>query len=112
MAKRLYVGNLSYHTTEGELLELFKQAGSVISCDLIIDRNTDRSKGFAFVEMGSDEEGRLAITQFNGKELGGRTLSVNEARPRAERPPGDFNGNHEAVGQGAGRWDDRKSRRH
>ena len=104
MAKRLYVGNLSYTTTEGELLDLFKQAGSVVSCDLIIDRNTDRSKGFAFIEMGSDQDASEAITQFNGREFDGRTLTVNEARPRPERP-------RSLVGAGDGRHDDRRQRR-
>jgi cold-inducible RNA-binding protein len=106
MARRLYVGNLSYNTTEGELLELFKQAGNVVSCDLIIDRNTDRSKGFAFVEMGSDEEANDAVSKLNGKELDGRTLTVNEARPRPERP-------RSLAGAGAGgRRDDRGNHRY
>jgi RNA recognition motif-containing protein len=106
MARRLYVGNLSYNTTEGELLDLFKQAGNVVSCDLIIDRNTDRSKGFAFVEMGSDEDASEAISQLNGKELDGRTLTVNEARPRPERPR-----SLAEAGVGGGR-DDRRNRRY
>ncbi len=104
MARRLYVGNLPYSTTEGELLDLFKQAGNVVSCDLIIDRNTDRSKGFAFVEMESDQDAGQAISQFNGKELAGRTLTVNEARPRPERPRGF------SAGDGMGRRDDRRRR--
>jgi len=105
MAKRLYVGNLSYNTTEGELLDLFKQVGNVISCDLIIDRNTERSKGFAFVEMGSEQDAGHAISQFNGKELDGRTLTVNEARPRPERPR-----SFSQAGDGFARREDRRRR--
>jgi cold-inducible RNA-binding protein len=106
MARRLYVGNLSYHTTEGELSDLFKQAGNVVSCDLIIDTNTNQSKGFAFVEMGSDQDASEAISQLNGKELDGRTLTVNEARPRPERP-------HSLAEAGAGgRRDDRDNHRY
>jgi cold-inducible RNA-binding protein len=103
MARRLYVGNLSYHTTEGELSDLFKQAGNVVSCDLIIDRNTHRSKGFAFIEMGSDQDASEAITQLNGRELDGRTLTVNEARPRPERP------RSLAEAGAGGRHDDRRN---
>ena len=106
MARRLYVGNLSYHTTEGKLSDLFKQAGNVVSCDLIIDRNTNRSKGFAFVEMGSDQDASEAISQLNGKELGGRALNVNEARPRPERPRGL------AEAGAGGRRDDRNNQRY
>ena len=105
MARRLYVGNLSYHTTEGELMDLFKQAGNVVSCDLIVDRNTDRSKGFAFVEMSSDEDASEAISRFNGRELDGRALTVNEARPRPERP------RSLAVAGVGDRRDDRRHRR-
>jgi cold-inducible RNA-binding protein len=106
MARRLYVVNLSYHTTEGALLDFFKQAGNVVSCDLIIDRNTDRSKGFAFVEMGSDQDASEAIAQLNGKELDGRALTVNEARPRPERPR-----SLAEAGAGGGH-DDRRNRRY
>jgi len=83
---RLYVGNLPFSATEGDVLNLFQQAGTVVECNLIVDRDTDRSKGFAFVEMSSDEEANRAMAQFNGHDLGGRTLKVNEARPRGERP--------------------------
>ena len=92
MATRLFVGNLSFNTTEGELLDLFKQAGNVARCELIMDKFTGKSRGFAFVEMGSQEEANKAVEMFNGKDVGGRALTVNEARPREERPRGDFGG--------------------
>ncbi len=84
MTKRIFVGNLSYQTTESDLTSLFEQAGEVESASIITDRDTGRSKGFAFVEMGSEGADK-AITQFNGTELNGRSLTVNEARPREER---------------------------
>ena len=84
MTKRIFVGNLSYQTTEGDLTDLFEQAGEVESATIITDRDTGRSKGFAFVEMGSESADK-AIAQFNGAELKGRSLTVNEARPREER---------------------------
>ena len=84
MSKRIYVGNLSYQTTESDITTLFEQAGEVESASIITDRDTGRSKGFAFVEMGGDAADK-AITQFNGTELNGRALTVNEARPREER---------------------------
>ena len=87
---RLYVGNLPFSATEEDVQNLFQQAGAVVECNLIMDRITDRSKGYAFVEMGSDEEANRAMTQFNGHDLGGRMLRVNEARPRGERPQGRF----------------------
>jgi RNA recognition motif-containing protein len=87
MSKRIYVGNLSYQTTEGDLTNLFEQAGAVESANIITDRDTGRSKGFGFVEMGSDDADK-AIAQFNGAELDGRTITVNEARPRPERSGG------------------------
>jgi len=92
MATRLFVGNLSFNTTEGELLDLFKTAGSVVKCELIVDKFTNKSRGFAFVEMGTQEEATKAIEMFNGKDVGGRALTVNEARPREERPPGGGGG--------------------
>lgn len=85
MGTRLYVGNLSFSTTEGDLQREFEQAGRVVNCDLIVDRFTSKSRGFGFVEMGSQEDADKAISMFNGKELDGRTLTVNEAKPRAER---------------------------
>lgn len=92
MGTRLFVGNLSFNSTEGDLLELFKQAGQVTRCDLIVDKFTNRSRGFAFVEMATQEEAHKAIQMFNGKEFGGRQLTVNEARPREERPSGGGGG--------------------
>ena len=98
MATKLFVGNLSFNTTEGDILELFKQAGNVVSCELIMDKFTGKSRGFAFVQMGTQEEANKAIADLNGKEIDGRALTVNEARPREERPRGDFGG-----GGGGGR---------
>ena len=96
---RLYVGNLPFSATEGDVLNLFQQAGTVVECNLIVDRDTDRSKGFAFVEMSSDEEANRAMAQFNGHDLGGRPLRVNEARPRGERSQGRL----ATAGHGGGR---------
>jgi cold-inducible RNA-binding protein len=84
MSKRIYVGNLSFQTTEPALSALFEQIGPVESVHLITDRDTGRSKGFAFVEM-RDEDAEKAIAQLNGADVGGRSLTVNEARPREER---------------------------
>ena len=84
MTKKLYVGNLSFQTTESELDDLFAQAGEVESVRIITDRDTGRSRGFGFVEM-SEENAEKAISQFNGQELDGRALTVNEARPQANR---------------------------
>jgi cold-inducible RNA-binding protein len=92
MATRLFVGNLSFSSTEGDLLDLFKQAGNVVKCELIVDKFTNKSRGFAFVEMSTKEEATKAVQMFNGKDLGGRALTVNEARPREERPPGGGGG--------------------
>ncbi|MFL6275456.1 MAG: RNA recognition motif domain-containing protein [Blastocatellia bacterium] len=99
--KRIYVGNLSYQTTEADLTDLFEQVGQVESVNIITDRDTGRSKGFAFVEMG-DEDAEKAIAQFNGTEVMGRSVTVNEARPREERGGGrgGFGGNR---GGGGGR---------
>ena len=84
MATKLYVGNLSFRTTQEDLRELFAQAGTVESASVIEDRETGRSRGFGFVEMATQEEAQAAIEQFNGKEFNGRNLTVNEARPRTE----------------------------
>jgi len=95
MAKKLYVGGLSYDTTKDTLQNNFAQAGTVESAAVITDKFSGRSKGFGFVEMASDEEAQKAIEMFNGKELDGRTITVNEARPLQPRPPrregGGFN---------------------
>lgn len=86
MAKKLYVGGLSYNTTQQVLQDTFAKAGQVTSATIIMDRMTGRSKGFGFVEMANDSEAQAAIDMFNGKDLDGRALTVNEARPMEERP--------------------------
>ena len=85
MSMKLYVGNLSFNTSSEDLQELFAQAGTVESSAVVEDRETGRSRGFGFVEMSSSEEGQAAIQKFNGMELGGRSLTVNEAKPREDR---------------------------
>jgi cold-inducible RNA-binding protein len=97
MGKRLYVGNLSYSLKSADLEEVFRQVGEVVSAKVITDRETGRSKGFAFVEMASEELGIQAIEQLNGKEVGGRALRVTEANPHPERPErgNRFGGNRE-----------------
>ena len=85
MSTKLYVGNLSFQTTSQDLEDLFAQAGTVQSASIVEDRETGRSRGFAFVEMSSNAEAAAAIEQFNGKEVGGRPLKVNEAKPRESR---------------------------
>lgn len=94
MASKLYVGGLPYKTTDGELQQLFAQAGEVASARVIIDKMYGRSRGFGFVEMANDEDAQKAIDMFNGQEYEGRKLIVNEARPMEERAPRrDFGGN-------------------
>lgn len=88
MSTKLYVGNLAFQTTSEELQSLFAQAGTVESASVVEDRMTGRSRGFAFVEMATKEEAAAAIDQFNGKEVGGRALKVNEAKPRENRGGG------------------------
>jgi cold-inducible RNA-binding protein len=88
MSTKLYVGNLAFQTTSQDLQELFAQAGTVQSASVVEDRDTGRSRGFAFIEMSSEEEATSAIAQFNGKEVGGRALKVNEAKPRENRGGG------------------------
>src|SRR2546425_1441100 len=84
MGKKLYVGNLPYGVNDGNLLQMFEPHGTVQSAQVIMDRDTGRSKGFGFVEMGSDQEAQAAIQALNGKEVDGRSLTVNEAKPRTE----------------------------
>jgi RNA recognition motif-containing protein len=99
MSTKLYVGNLAFQTTSQELQELFATAGTVKSASVVEDRDTGRSRGFAFVEMATKEEATSAIDQFNGKEVGGRALKVNEAKPRENRGGGgrSFGGNRGAF---------------
>ena len=84
MGRRLYVGNLSYDTTDERLREMFEEHGGVTSAQVIMDRDTGRSKGFGFVEMGTDQEAQAAIAALNGQQIDGRALTVNEARPKTE----------------------------
>ncbi|HKV38198.1 MAG TPA: RNA-binding protein [Blastocatellia bacterium] len=100
MSKRIYVGNLSFQTTEHDITDLFSQIGEVESTTIITDRDTGRPKGFGFVEM-SNEDADKAIAQLNGTELDGRSLTVNEARPRPERTGGGgYGGNRGGGGRG------------
>ena len=95
MGRKLYVGNLAYAVTDGDLEQMFAAHGTVASAQVIMDRDTGRSKGFGFVEMGSDQEAQAAIAALNGVEKDGRTLTVNEARPKTEgggRGPGGGGG--------------------
>src|SRR5436305_15352380 len=101
--KNLFVGNMSFHTTETELSDLFKPFGQVTRVHLVMDRETGRARGFAFVEMPNDAEAAKAIAGLDGKELGGRNLKVNEARPKGERPPrGNSGGGRPGGGRGRG----------
>jgi RNA recognition motif-containing protein len=111
MAMKLYVGNLSFQTSSEELQQLFSQAGTVESASVVEDRDTGRSRGFGFVEMASKEDGEKAIQQFNGTDLNGRNLTVNEARPREDRGNrgggggggrGGYGGNRGGGGGGRG----------
>lgn len=127
MGNKLYVGNLSFNTTEVELQDLFAQAGPVNEVMLMQDKFTGKSRGFAFVTMGTDEDAQNAINEFNGKTIDGRALTVNEARPREPRPPGGgyggggggggggrggYGGGGGRGGGGGGRGGDRGSRRY
>lgn len=109
MAKKLYVGSLSYSTTDDALKATFSAAGTVVSASVIIDKMSGRSKGFGFVEMSTDEEAQKAVEMFNGKEVDGRTIIVNEARPMTERPPrtGGFGGDNRGGGRGGFGGNDR-----
>ncbi len=112
MGKKLYVGNLPFQTTEDELQELFSQAGPVESVRVMRDMATGRARGFAFVEMTTDEAAEAAINQFNEKDFGGRALTVNEARPQAPRGGGGggFGGGRGRGGGGGGRGPRREPR--
>ena len=103
MGKKLYVGNLSYDVDSSALEQMFSAHGSVQSAQIINDRDTGRSKGFGFVEMSSDAEAQAAIGAMNGHESGGRALTVNEAKPREDRPRGGGGGGGGYGGGGGGR---------
>ena len=104
MAKKLYVGSLSYDTTDESLRNAFAQAGAVESASVLMDKMSGRSRGFGFVEMANDEDAQKAIEMWNGKELDGRTIIVNEARPMTDRPArsGGFGGGRGGFGGGRG----------
>jgi len=102
MGKKLYVGNLTYGVSDSDLQQLFEPHGTVQSAQVIMDRDTGRSKGFGFVEMGSDQEAQAAIAALNGKEVDGRSLTVNEARPKTEGGGGG-RGGYGGGGGGGGR---------
>ena len=116
MGNKLYVGNLSFNTTEIAIQDLFSQCGAVSEVMLMQDKFTGRSRGFAFVTMASDSDAATAVEQFHGKELDGRALTVNEARPREDRPPGGGGGGFDGPrrefrgggGGGGGGRDDRR----
>ena len=103
MSMKLYVGNLAFSTSSQDLQELFAQAGTVESASVVEDRDTGRSRGFGFVEMSSKEEGEAAISKFNGQEVNGRALNVNEAKPKTERSSGPRG--QRSGGGGGGRDD-------
>jgi cold-inducible RNA-binding protein len=103
MAKKLYVGNLSYNTQEEDLREAFSKIGEVLSATLITDQASGRSKGFGFVEMATDEDAAKAIASMNGTSFMDRTITVNEARPKTERSGGGGRGDRGGSGGGGGR---------
>lgn len=113
-AARLFVGNLSYTTGENDLFDHFSQAGLVRAVDVVMDKFTGRSRGFAFIEMGSPEEAEKAVELFHEQEFQGRNLTVNVARPKEERPPREGGGYGRRGGggrggRGGGEWEERRS---
>lgn len=102
MATKLFIGSLAWATNDDSLKDFFAAAGTVVSASVIMDRETNRSKGFGFVEMSSDEEAKAAVEQLNGKDLDGRAIVVSEARPREERPRGGGGGGGYGGGNGGG----------
>ncbi|MEK6794241.1 MAG: RNA-binding protein [Spirochaetota bacterium] len=104
MAKKLYVGNLSYTTTKEQLQDLFAQHGPVVSVSLITDRETGRAKGFGFVEMETDEGGQAAIAALDSMQLDGRAIKVNEAKPKTDSPRGGGGGRGGYGGGGGRSW--------
>jgi cold-inducible RNA-binding protein len=107
MANKLFIGSLAYSVGDDELKDFFSTAGSVLSANVIKDRDSGQSKGFGFVEMSNDEEAQNAIKELNGKELSGRAINVSEARPREERPRDSFRGGN-GGGYGSGGNRDRR----
>jgi len=103
MGKKVYVGNMSYETSQADLEQMFGEHGTVESAQIIMDRDTGRSKGFGFIEMSSDEEAQAAITALDGKDSGGRALKVNEAKPRTSGGGGGGGGYGGGRGGGGGR---------
>ena len=103
MSNKLFVGNLSFDTTENDLQDAFAAYGTVVETNLMMDRTTGRPRGFGFVTMNSPEEAQKAIAALNGSQLGGRALTVNIAKPREERPAGGGGGRREYGGSGGGR---------
>lgn len=104
MASKLFIGSLAWTTTDDSLRDFFATVGTVVSASVIMDRETNRSKGFGFVEMSSDDEAKAAVDQLNGKDLDGRPIVVNEARPREERPRRDFGGGGGGGDRGGNRY--------
>jgi RNA recognition motif-containing protein len=102
--KNIFVGNLNFNTGEDELRQMFEQYGQVDRVSIMTDRDTGRSRGFGFVEMTNAEDGEKAIAALNGTQVGGRTLNVNEARPKAERAGGGGGGRGRDRGDRGGRW--------
>jgi cold-inducible RNA-binding protein len=102
MGKKLYVGNLGYGVTDSDLTKMFEPHGTVESAQIIMDRDTGRSKGFGFVEMKTDQEAQAAIAALNGQDSGGRALTVNEARPKSESGRGGGGGGRGGYGGGGG----------
>ncbi len=100
MATKLFIGSLAWATNDDSLKDFFSQAGTVVSANVIVDRDTNRSKGFGFVEMSSDEEAKKAVEELNGKDLDGRPIVVSEARPREDRPRGGGGGYNGGGGGG------------
>ena len=114
MGTKLFVGNINHNATENDLQDFFSSAGTVVSVNILQDRFTGKSRGFGFVEMGSDDEAKKAIEVCHGKDFQGRQLTVNEARPREERPPGGGGyggGRRGGGGGGGGRGGDYHGRR-
>ncbi|MGH9820346.1 MAG: RNA recognition motif domain-containing protein [Pyrinomonadaceae bacterium] len=104
MSTKLYVGNLSFNTSTQDLETMFAESGTVTSANIIEDRETGRSRGFAFVEMSTDEEAKKAIASLDGKEIDGRNLKVNEAKPREDRGGRGNGGGRSSYGGGGSRW--------